>query len=35
MPDAQKRRRADRVIPSGLGRAVAWRALRRALHRLG
>jgi len=27
MPDAQKRRRADYVVPSGLGRAVTWRAL--------
>lgn len=34
MPDREKRRRADAVIPSGLGRAVTWRALRRALRRL-
>lgn len=27
MPDAEKRRRADHVVPSGLGRAVTWRAL--------
>lgn len=33
-PDAEKRRRADAVIPTGLGRAVSWRALRRALTRL-
>lgn len=31
MPDAQKRRRADYVVPSGLGRAVTWRALARIL----
>jgi dephospho-CoA kinase len=29
MADADKRRRADVVIPSGLGRAVTWRAIRR------
>lgn len=29
MPDREKRRRADIVIPTGLGRAVTWRALRR------
>jgi dephospho-CoA kinase len=34
MPDHQKRRRADVVIPSGLGKAVTWRALRRALRLL-
>lgn len=34
MPDAEKRRRADVVIPTGLGRGVTWRALRRALRRL-
>lgn len=34
MPDAQKRRRADYVIPSGLGLAVARRALRRALRQI-
>lgn len=33
-PDAEKRRRADVVIPSGLGRAVTWRALGRALKKL-
>ncbi|MGC2854687.1 dephospho-CoA kinase [Novispirillum sp. DQ9] len=31
MPDAQKRRRADYIVPSGLGRAVTWRALARIL----
>jgi dephospho-CoA kinase len=35
MPDAEKRRRADVVVPSGLGRAVTWHCLRRALCRLG
>lgn len=34
MPDAQKRRRADVVIPTGLSRHHALRALRRALPRL-
>jgi dephospho-CoA kinase len=34
MPDAEKRRRADYVIPSGLGLAVARRALRRALRQI-
>jgi dephospho-CoA kinase len=29
MPDAEKRRRADRVIPTGLGRAVTMRAVKR------
>ncbi len=29
VPDAEKRRRADHVVPSGLGRAVTFRALRR------
>ena len=28
MPDAEKRRRADRVIPTGRGRAETWRAVR-------
>jgi len=27
MPDLEKRRRADAVVPSGLGLAVTWRAL--------
>lgn len=34
MPDAQKRRRADFVVPSGLGKAVTWRALHRILGQL-
>jgi dephospho-CoA kinase len=29
MPDAEKRRRADYVVPSGLGRAVTFRRLKR------
>jgi len=35
MPDIEKRRRADIVVPSGLGRALTWRRLRSALERLG
>jgi dephospho-CoA kinase len=35
MPDAEKCRRADFVVPSGLGRALTWRRLRRALCLLG
>jgi dephospho-CoA kinase len=35
MPDAEKRRRADFIVPSGLGRAVTWRCLRRVLGSLG
>lgn len=35
MPDAEKRRRADFTVPSGLGRAVTWRALRKVLRTLG
>lgn len=35
MPDAEKRRRAAFVVPSGLGRALTWRKLRQALRRLG
>jgi dephospho-CoA kinase len=31
MPDEEKRRRADFIIPSGLGRAVTWRRLRAVL----
>lgn len=31
MPDAEKRRRADHVVPSGLGRAVTWQAVARIL----
>ena len=34
MPDAEKRRRADYVIPSGLGRAVTLRRIRRLLREL-
>ncbi len=33
MPDAQKRRRADFIIPTGLGRRHSLQALRRALER--
>jgi dephospho-CoA kinase len=31
MDDAEKRRRADVVIPSGLGRGVTWRVIRRLI----
>ena len=34
MPDRQKRRRADHVVPSGLGRAVTFRRLRRIVRDL-
>ena len=34
MPDAQKRRRADFVVPSALGFADMYRRLRQVLHRL-
>jgi dephospho-CoA kinase len=34
MPDAEKRRRADYVVPSGLGRAVTYRALQRIVREL-
>jgi len=34
MPDAEKRRRADFVVPSGAGRAVTFAALRRCVERL-
>jgi dephospho-CoA kinase len=34
MPDAEKRRRADIVVPSGLGRAVTFRRLARLVRRL-
>lgn len=34
MPDAEKRRRADVVIPTGLGRAVTMRRLARLVRRL-
>lgn len=32
LPDREKRVRADHIIPSGLGRAVTFRCLRRALN---
>jgi dephospho-CoA kinase len=35
LPDAEKRRRADYVIPTGLGRAVAFQAVRRIVADLG
>lgn len=35
MPDAEKRRRADLVVPTGLGRAVTFRHLRRLVVSLG
>jgi dephospho-CoA kinase len=35
MSDAEKRRRADFLIPSGLGRALTWRRLRAVLRRFG
>lgn len=35
MPDEEKRRRADFIVPSGLGRAVTWRKLRWVLNKLG
>jgi len=34
MPDAEKRRRADYVVPSGLGRALTYRRLRRIVRAL-
>ena len=34
MPDREKRRRADYVVPSGLGRALTFRTLRRILREL-
>ena len=34
MPDVEKRRRADFVVPSGLGRATTWRGLRAVLESL-
>lgn len=34
MPDAEKRKRADYVVPSGLGRAVTWRRLGRIVREL-
>ena len=35
MPDIEKRRRADIVVPSGLGRAFTWRRLRHAIEQIG
>lgn len=35
MPDAEKRRRADFIVPSGLGRGFTWRRLRQVLRALG
>jgi dephospho-CoA kinase len=29
LPDSEKRRRADDVVPSGLGRALTFRRLKR------
>ena len=34
MPDVEKRKRADFVVPSGLGRAVTWQGLRAVLRKL-
>ena len=34
MPDAEKRKRADIVIPTGQGRRATWAALRRAIRKL-
>lgn len=34
MPDTEKRRRADAVIPSGLGKRLAWRRLGQAVRML-
>ena len=34
MPDAEKRRRADVVVPTSLGKRLTWRRLRAALPRL-
>ena len=34
MPDAEKRRRADFIVPSGLGRGVTFAALRRIVEEL-
>ena len=34
MPDAEKRKRADFVVPSGLGRAPTWRSLAAVLRRV-
>ncbi len=32
--DREKRRRADFLVPSGLGRALTWRSLRRVVRAL-
>jgi dephospho-CoA kinase len=34
MPDVEKRKRADFIVPSGLGRAITWRRLRDVLRKL-
>ena len=34
VPDVEKRKRADFIVPSGLGRAITWRSLRDALRKL-
>jgi dephospho-CoA kinase len=34
MPDVEKRKRADFIVPSGLGRAATWRSLRDVLRKL-
>ncbi len=34
MPDAEKRRRADYVVPSGLGRALTYRKLKHIVREL-
>ena len=34
MPDVEKRRHADFIVPSGLGRALTWRSLRAVLRKL-
>jgi dephospho-CoA kinase len=34
MPDHEKRRRADFVVPTGLGRALTFRRLRRVVAEL-
>ena len=34
MPDIEKRKRADFVIPTGLGRRVAWAALQKAMRKM-
>jgi dephospho-CoA kinase len=34
MPDVEKRKRANFIVPSSLGRAITWRSLRAALRKL-